>query len=333
MRWLSCLGVVAGVVTAHAQAEPPATKRESWAQLDVKLEGPQANCVDAEALAVTVEQALGRPVFGARRPRLRVQIRVVGVPPDLHSTVEATGEDGTPRGSRQVSVQGGCAEARSALGLILELMLQQEQARLDAAAEPAPVQSEAAAPQPTPPRPRARRRVFIDVGVMTSVGITPGASFGPGAELGLPWAALELSSSVGFDRGLDTPPSTPSRFWTLGLSTCPTLWRNSLVRIAGCAGALGGALTPGEGWSTATRDYSPDVSEPGARLGLAAIELGVRAELRLSRRLWVLARPSLWVPLTRGRLVADQGDGTTVTLHETSVVWFRAVLGLGLDIL
>lgn len=211
IAWLPALVLSLGIAGRASAQEEPVLAELEW------HEAPGGgNCIDAERLAATVEERLGRRVFA---PHAQSDVRVRGGITRSGDrwlvTIELTSAAGDPMGERDLETQSpDCSSLDDSLALVLAVMLDIPKTKVPEPAAPAaPVPTAPIAPtQPTPPQPVPRTstlRLPKDTpprrpSTVIEAGLAGVASYGL-----LPKIAWGLRAHLAV-----TPPS----FWKFGVS-------------------------------------------------------------------------------------------------------------------
>lgn len=302
------------------------------ADVELRWRAPEgAGCPDRSAVALAVEERLGRSVFSdGDSPGFVIEGAIEPVDDGFRARLALQAPDGAALGERVI--EGGeapCGALLRTVAIVVSLLVTQHEplVRLYEPAPPPPP------PAPTPARPSPpipaeeiepppvdEGRLGLSVGLGASVrGLgVPGPAFGIRQTLGLRWTAwpLELVAEVQV-----VPPfrwegaaALDLWLWSAGASICPRFFDGDDLRLITCAGVVGGQLhAAGVGLDVVRRVEAP-------RLDLIT---RIGAALRLAGPLWVSLAALVDVPLIQHRLTAGPPG-------DEQVVFEGAPISLGL---
>jgi hypothetical protein len=308
------LSLVAIASTAAAQPPRPVCARLSWASAEP--------CIGEERLVSSVEQRLGRDVFGGDGCDLELRGEV-GETSDghwrMHAALDVGGE---AVGTREVtSERASCSELDEAIAVVVALLVDVDREEIALMLPVEPASSSA------PPSTAARAAPWsggarIDLGAI--VGPLP--SIAPIARL-IAWLGppgpfsieIEAGHSLESGRAIEGGEVIGVLRWA-GLAVCLDGSVIESIAVGGCVRLEGGVLEAwGRGLESSSQGGVPWIAGVG----------GARARFRLARMLELVIGVDVIVPIARDRFVVVVSPGSTMVAHEAGPIGGRGSLSLG----
>lgn len=292
----------------------------AWSQAD-------PTCLGEADLASAVERTLGRPVFHSDAPPFAKVTGSVGraASGGYEARIALRDKDDRPLGERTLETSGACGRLDESIAVVVTLMIDGvEETPTPLSIPPEPPRPRAPEPAAGLPEPRpASLLLTLGAGAGFSSSLLPGvaASFGVRGEMA--WSRfvpIALSLRVHPAVSATTASGTGGRFsaWTGELAVCPA-WARPRLRIGGCVGVEGGALS-------------------GVHVNLAAGDDHVRPlvlatlmpflAVRLAGPVWARAGAGAWIPLLRERWGYLDARGTFEEVFRPAPVIPAATLTL-----
>jgi hypothetical protein len=293
------------LVASPANAQTPEHFSASLAVAD------ETGCVDQQALAREVEERLARPIFapGATEAHLIVHV-APGAPPQ--ATIQLLRADRTTVGTREIQVPAGCAGLRSALGLVVALLVDVP------ASEVRPIE-----PPPPPPPPPVPLVWLAEALATAARGALPGTAWGLGggvrvargaASIGLEAAYWPRSeATVGSDRSARISAAFA------GLVACGAWPAGGTAQLGPCLDASVGRT------STGGLGFRENRSAAALRLDAG---LALRATVWLGESVGLILGAGPVLTPSPIRLESDAFDGGRLGLFQGDRLWWRASAGV-----
>jgi hypothetical protein len=235
--------IVSSLVFVVLFAFSPRARADTAPLLVVDREAGAERCLDAEALAIKVEQIRGRPAVDAPN---RYRVTFARTDDGFAATIRSD----TSRGSvRALEHQGAnCSALGHAVALTLALLLDSDLEPKKKVEPPPPppaptVVATAAPPPPSPPPPS--REATFSLGAAGLAGVLRPVSPALSAEVGVNFAPLRASAGAlfGWPQTLTFGPGTVHERLLGGFARlCVPAWQRGNLRLDACSGAIAGAI-------------------------------------------------------------------------------------------
>lgn len=333
------LGLLCAFCTmaGSARAESARTSSLSW----VRPAGAEG-CIATAALAKSVEERLGRPVFvSAAEAQVSVEGLVQHSARRAGWTASLTLRDasGVELGRRELHRDGAdCHALDASLALVIAVMIDPDAKAEEPSSVPPPppepprtiVQKEVVVVQvAAPPAPPPRKPWRFDGGAsaLLLLGPLPSAAFGAQADglLEPPgWPSLQgFGAVIPFSRAAAAAGgSFAMSFGVLGSGVCPLRHHGDRLHVVGCfQGQLGLLVARAEGFAHTLPN------ETLVKLYVAN-SIATRATLRVVGPLSLRAGLGFAVPWFRPRFTYEDA-GVEHEVHRVAPVAFTADLGVG----